>query len=240
MAKHAAILGLDTAAGAYLARLLDARGYAVRGSGGARLLERLGIAGDVTLDVSPSGDVDELYDLRGDPAATKALLRDSLRARLFVAVDPGDAAVIADLAAARAGGRFVATGRVYPNESRLGPGTSPVARIVAAAAAATDPDPVDLATATDCGWTPEYVDAMWLMVQRPVPADLAIGSGVALAGSDVARVAATWFGRPLPATVPAPAAVPADPVPAHAALGWRAVTVGSDLVEVLCEGAAGP
>lgn len=240
MATTASILGLDTAAGAYLARLLGARGYAVRGTGDAGLLKRLGIAGDVTLDDVAVVDVDELYDLRGDAAATRALLDSTFRARVFVATAPEDGALIADLAAARAVGRFVATGRVHANESRLGPGTSPVARIVAAAAVGTDPDPVDLATATDCGWTPEYVDPMWRMLQQPKPDDLAIASGIALTGDDVARVAATYFKRPLPAGSPPTAIAPGDPRPAHAALGWRAVTIGTDLVAVLCEGAASP
>lgn len=237
MKPTASILGLDTAAGAYLARLLGARGYAVRGTGGTDLIERLGIDGDVTHDDLPVLDVDELYDLRGDPGATHALLRDSFPARLFVAVDPGDTALIADLAAARAAGRFVATGRVYAHESRLGPGASPVARIVAAAAAGTDPAPADLASATDCGWTAEYVDAMGRLLQQPVPVDCAIATGRLLAGSDVARVAAAWFRRVAPAAVIPRTAVPGDPA-AAAALGWRAVTVGDDLVTVLCEGAA--
>ena len=235
---NATILGLDTAAGAYLARLLAARGYAVRGTGGDALLVRLGIAGDVTCDGGPIADADELYDLRGDPAATRHLLRSPFRARVFVAVDPTDAVLIADLAAARDAGRFVATGRVHAHESRLGPGTSPVARIVAAAAAGADPHPADLATATDCGWTAEYVDAMWRMLQRPAAGDLAIASGVVLAGSEVARVAAAFFKcPPSPPAAAAPVALAADTGPAHAALGWRAITTGDDLVEVLCEGA---
>lgn len=235
----AGILGLDTAAGAYLARLLDARGYAVRGTGGGALLDRLGIAGDVTYDDRPMGDVDELYDLRGDPVATRVLLAEPIRARIFVAVDPGDAAGIAALVAAkRAAGRFVATGRVYPNESRLGPGTSPVARIVAAAAAGIDPDPADVATATDCGWTAEYVDAMRLTLRQPRPGDVTVASGRLLTGADVARVAAAYFKRPAPAAVPVSGGAAGDPGTA-AALGWRAITVGDDLVTVLCEGAAG-
>ena len=235
MARRATILGLDTAAGAYLARLLGARGYAVGGTGGPALLARLGIADDVGSDAAPPAEV---YDLRGDAAATLHRIAQPDVARVFVAVDPDDAGLIDALAAARARGRFVATGRVHRHESRLGPGTSPVARIVAAAAAGTAFDPGDLATTTDCGWTPEYVDAMWRMLQRPAPEDLAIATGVALAGVDVARVAAAYFERAAPPPVPAIEAAVGDPGPAQAALGWRAVTTGDDLVTVLCEGAA--
>ena len=234
----ATILGLDTAAGAYLARLLGARGYAVRGVGGPELLERIGIGGDVRRDDIAVLDGDEIYDLRRDPAATLDLLRSSLRGRVFVDVDPADVALIAHLAAARTVGRFIATGRVHPHESRLGPGTSPVARIVAAAAAGAEPAPTDLASATDCGWTAEYVDAMWRMLQRPAARDLAIATGVVLTGDDVARAAAAWFKRASPVPAAARAALPADARATYAELGWRAVTTGNDLVEVLCEGAA--
>jgi GDP-D-mannose dehydratase len=237
MAIRATIFGLDTAAGAYLARLLGARGYAVRGTGDLDLAARLGIADDMGRD-DTALPADEIYDLRGDAAAALALVAQPDSARLFIAVDPGDAALIDALAAFRARGRFVATGRVHANESRLGPGTSPVARIVAAAAAGAEPDPRDLATATDCGWTPEYVDAMWRMLQRPAPADLAIAAGVAITGNDAARVAAAYFKRPEPAVLPSGAAAVIDPRQAQAALGWRAVTTGDDLVTVLCEGVA--
>ena len=240
MAMVAAILGLDTAAGAYLARLLGARGYAVRGSGGAALLERLGIAGDVTraedAAVAAIG-ADEVYDLRGDAVATRALLTSGVR-RLFVAVDPADADAIARLAAARDAGCFVAIGRVFAHESRFGPGTSPVARIVAALAAGETPDAADLASSTDCGWTAEYVDPMWRLLQRPLPEDLAIATGRLLTGAECARVAAAWFKRPAPAAVTAVEGVTGDVAAAKAALGWSAVTWGDDLVEVLCEGAA--
>lgn len=229
MAKIAAILGLDTAAGAYLARLLGARGYAVRGTGGPELLARLGVADDITQvdDVRTAvAGASEIYDLRGD--STDVVLALGGHGRVFTVAD----SVAID-------GRFVATGRVYPHESRLGPGTSPVARIVAAAAAGADPDPADLATSTDCGWTAEYVDAMWRMLQRPAPASLTIATGRLLNGADVARVACAYFERPLPRPVRSEPGIAGDPAPAAAALGWRAVTWGDDLVTVLCEGAAG-
>lgn len=234
----AAVLGLETAAGAYLARLLGARGMAVRGTGGATLLARLGIAGDVVLAESATAAVlgaDLVFDVRGSAAAVVEVLASTRQQRVFVAVDPADTELIATLAAARADGRFVATGRVHPNESRLGPGTSPVARIVAAAAAGNDPDPDDLATTTDCGWTPEYVDAMARMLALTAAADLTIATGRLLTGSEVARVAAAYFGRTTP-----PAIVTArhDVVPSPGFPGWRAITIDDDLVTVLCEGAS--
>jgi hypothetical protein len=240
MVKTAAILGLDTAAGAYLARLLGARGYVVRGTGGTDLLARLGVADDVTQvdDVADAiAGANEIYDLRGDIAATADLLALGGTARVFVAADPKTAASIPAPAPKDC---FVAVGVVYPHESRLGPGTSPVARIVAATAAGFEPDPADLAAATDCGWTAEYVDAMWQMLQRPAGEVLAIATGRVLTGGEVARIAAVYFKRAEPpATAEATAAGTAgDPGPAAVALGWRAVTWGDDLVTVLCDGAA--
>lgn len=232
--KTAAILGVDTAAGAYLARLLGARGYAVRGTGGAALLARLGVADDVVhadTVAAAIADAGEIYDLRGDPATTADLLALGGAGRLLLAVDAEGVPPPTDE-------RFVAIARLQPHESRLGPGTSSVARIVAAAAAGVDPDPADLATSTDCGWTAEYVDAMWRMLQRPTPETLDIATGHLLSGNDVARIAAAYFKRAMPpevATVPGGAG---DPAPAATALGWRAVTWGDDLVTVLCEGAA--
>lgn len=235
MATTAAVLGLDTAAGAYLARLLGARGYAVRGTGGRELLARLGVADDVTQVDDPAAAIagaDEVYDLLGDLVATERLLALGGSARVFVATAPTAMPPWAQ-------GRFVATGRVYPHESRFGPGTSPVARIVAAAASGVAPDPADVATSTDCGWTAEYVDAMWRMLQRPAPEMLAIATGRLLSGNDVARVASAYFKRQAPAPVGDAPGDRGDPAPAAAALGWRAVTWGDDLVTVLCEGAAG-
>lgn len=237
-AKTAAILGLDTAAGAYLARLLGARGYIVRGTGGPALLMQLGVADDVARPGTVADAIagaGEIYDLRGDAAAAADVLALGGGQRLFVAVDPGDEPLIATLAAARTD-RFVATGRVYPHESRLGPGTSPVARIVAAAAADRAPDPADLASATDCGWTPEYVDAMWRLLHCPRPLDATIATGRTITGTAVAAVASRWFGHGIGDASPAttddtrPADLGAPPP------DWRPVTWGPDLVTVLCEG----
>lgn len=230
----AAVLGLDTAAGAYLARLLGARGIGVRGTGGTALLDQLGIAGDVAREDSATIatlGADLVFDLRGDASATIELLGIVRRQRLFVAVDPSDGALIDELATARASGRFVATGRVYPNESRLGPGTSPVARIVVAAASGQLPYPGDVESNTDCGWTPEYVDSMRQLLQLPTPVDEIIATGKAIRGGDVARIALAFFrGEAVKRPSVAPAMVTTT--------GWRAITWGQELVEVLCEGFA--
>ena len=242
MATRATILGVDTAAGAYLARLLNARGYRLSGTGGPALLAALGVADAVIDAESPAAAIaavgaDEVYDLREDAGPIVDLVASGGSARMFVAVTPGDDRVRAAVAAARGQGAWLNAGTVWPHESRLGPGKTPIARIVAAAAAGRDPSAADLATNTDCGWTAEYVDAMWRTLQRPAPVDVTIATGRLLTGSDAALAAATWFKRAVPVPVTASAGTPGDPAVAHA-LGWRATTWGDDLVAVLCEGAA--
>lgn len=249
MAKTALILGVDTADGAYLARLLGARGYRLWGTGGPGLIEELGIAADVVRHNSIGAAVsdaraDEVYDLRPlgryRAAATVELLRILGRERLFSAGSSAPDAASAAIAAARANGRFAVTGHLFDRESRLGPGTSPVARIVVAARAGAEPSANDLDTVSDCGWTPEYVDAMWRMLQRAKPADFTISTGRALGGHEVARHAFAYFGRDATRFGGDAMATEAfgDPGPARADLGWRAATWGRDLVRTLCEGLA--
>ena len=235
--KTASILGLDTADGAYLARLLLARGYRLSGTGGTGLLARLGIANHIA--TSDPDRIDEVYDLRFAAAGVPGLLESTGRARVFVAI-PGTEPVPATIAAARAAGRFVVGGQMFDRESRLGPGTGFVARIVAAVFDDADPVPADLAAAADCGWTPEYVDPMWRMLQRSAPADFVLATGRALGGHEVARHAFAYFGRDATrfGNGAATGAVTGDPGPARTELGWSAVTWGRDLVRTLCEGIA--
>lgn len=252
--RTAAILGLDTPTGAYLARLLLARGYRVAGTAAAPVtgLATLGVADQVALYADLGAALQtipaEIYDLRGpgparaaDTAALLALI-DGRPVRLFSA-GPGPAPdeAAASIEKARQNNIFAVTGRMFAHESRLSPNASPVTRIVTALAADTDLDASDLAAAADYGWTAEYVDPMWRMLQQTSAADVVIATGRLLSGADVARHAAEYFGRELASRgLPAPvtAASPGDPAPARQALGWSAATWDRDLVRLLCEGAA--
>jgi len=227
----AAILGIDTAAGAYLARLLGARGYELRGTGALSLLAELGDTSQIILtspDAAVTG-VDEIYDLRDDVEATAALLALGGDARVVASVaTPAAAAAIAG--DARRAGRFVATAQLGAHESRLGPGTSPLARIVAAIAAGEAPARADLVATDDYGWTAEYVDAMTRLLTLPAGIDDVVATGCLLSGDDAARIAAACFrgerqrfGR-------------ATGAPTRS--GWRATTLGPELVAILCEGRA--
>lgn len=230
------IHGLDTPAGAYLARLLLARGYVVGGAGDHAALARLGIAEQVTAD---PGAPDEIYDLRGATATrlvdTARLLATLGTARLFSAAGPDIDEASALIAHARAAGRHAVSGHLLAHDSRLG-GDTFVSRIAAAALADADPDTADLAASADIGWTPEYVDAMWRMLQRP-PADMVLATGQSLTGAEAATHAFAYFKRPRDFG-PGTAGAVGDPEPAAGALGWRAVTWGRDLVRTICEGIA--
>ena len=226
----ATIIGLDTPAGAYLARLLRARNYSVTGTAtdpdaATAMLVVLG-ADKVRMTLVPE-QADEAYLLDDSVDATTVSAD-----RIFVALAPG--ANAGHVAALRADGRFVAGGVVHDHASRLDPGHW----ALAICAAVRDGAPVDLPAPDapcDLGWTPEYVDAMWRLLQAPGPADAYIASGVGLSHGDVSRYAAEYFKRDigLPAPAASAAAVP-GPIPEIG--GWRAFTHGRELVRTLCEG----
>lgn len=74
------------------------------------------------------------------------------------------------------------TGILFNHESPLRPGRFVTQKIVAAAKriAAGSKERLLLGRldiARDWGWAPEYVKAMWLMLQQPVPADYVIATG---------------------------------------------------------------
>ncbi|QXQ06047.1 GDP-mannose 4,6-dehydratase [Sphingosinicellaceae bacterium] len=245
-ASRATIIGLDTPAGAYLARLLRARHYTVAGSStdpdrAAAMLATLG-ADEVDLLASALASLegpphDEVYVLDGSVDAS-ACTTPWPEVRVFVAAGPGGNGVtIAEP------GRFVVSGRLYDHASRLDP---PDHWALAAVLAVRDfarsgvlPNFDDPDSARDLGWTPEYVDAMWRMLQAPVPRDEVVATGVALSRRDIAVHAAAYFkvdlGDRLPAPRPADVEL-GDPSGIARDLGWRAFTHGRDLVRTLCEG----
>ena len=258
---RALILGADGEDGAYLARLLDARGYTLTGTAAAPLdrLDDLGVRDRVTLlgagdaaELLAAAHADEIYDLAGDAALTgvvlAALSADETR---FVHVAGPDIAPETAMAlhAARERGVFAAAGRLFDHVSRLSDAAAPALRIVTAARDAMRGDGiVSLGTpdaARDLGWSPEYVDALWRMLHAATPGDFVIATGVVLSDRDIARHALDYFSGD-PARIIEEEAVPvsqplrADPEQAQQTLGWRAYTHGRDLVRTLCEGVAAP
>ena len=96
----------------------------------------------------------------------------------------------------------------------------------------------------DWGYAPEYVDAMWRMLQQDTPADYVIGTGQHHTPQDFVDVAFAHVGldpadfvRVDPAFL-RPAEVEtllADPTKAREELGWSATTPFDELVRVMVE-----
>jgi GDPmannose 4,6-dehydratase len=96
----------------------------------------------------------------------------------------------------------------------------------------------------DWGYAPEYVDAMWRMLQQDAPEDYVIGTGEAHSPREFVEIAFAHVGlepadfvrfdaRHLrPAEVDA---LLADPRKAHAQLGWKAQTPFADLVRIMVD-----
>jgi len=147
-------------------------------------------------------------------------------------------------------GLFAVTGILFNHESRLRPPRFVTAKIIRTAHAIAQgrADRLDLGNVDivrDWGWAPEYVDAMWRMLQTAEPRDYVVASGESMTLRDFARHVFAEFGLDLdrhlhvdPALIrPNELQVSrADPSRARAELGWRAYTSGRDLVKVLCDG----
>jgi nucleoside-diphosphate-sugar epimerase len=203
---NALILGSNTAVGAYLARLLHARGTAVFGVAspdGGDGIAALGIADSVNaiefsdaIDLAARLPDATLFAVNSGDATTA-----EQAAEIFAAAN-ADARLchIADADALRQSPRLRDQARaiaelrrdhrrravnaiLHAHDSRLGPADSLPARITLAAWRAADgltpsapPDLVETGP-RDWGWTAEYVDAIARLAALDRPIDLAIGSG---------------------------------------------------------------
>lgn len=218
----ALILGSDSATGAYLARLLEARGgevFACPG-GGAALTALLGP--DARVTPVPAADVialvgtmdgGTLYALNDGSAAQAALVAEALsaapeRLRLAHVVDAAvlrqSPALLAEArrvaALRRDGGRPAVNAILHAHDSRLGPPDTLPAQIIAAAWAAGQDTAVPILDIfetgpRDWGWTAEYVDAVIRLAALERPVDLAIGSGHTLTVGEIVAHAFAFFGR---------------------------------------------
>jgi GDPmannose 4,6-dehydratase len=115
-------------------------------------------------------------------------------------------------------GMFVACGIMYNHDSpRRGPGY-----LLQKIARGVEIDG-DLSRPVAIGYAPEFVDAAWRMLQRPL--DLCVGSGRSYTVSSLVRYAAhgTIYGDEGPTRDDGRWLVP-DVRPAQRALGWRAET----------------
>ena len=139
---------------------------------------------------------------------------------------------------------FSCTGLLFNHESPLRPKHFVTQKIIKSAKqiASGDLDKLvlgNLAITRDWGWAPEYVEAMWMMLQSEVPEDYVIGAGVSHSlGEFVEKVFSihglNWkkyvkieksLFRPLDITISR-----SDPSKAKKKLGWRANTTLDDVV----------
>jgi GDPmannose 4,6-dehydratase len=144
---------------------------------------------------------------------------------------------------------FACNGILFNHESPLRPARFVTRKIVAAAAriAAGSKERLrlgDLSIRRDWGWAPEYVEAMWRMLQRPTPEDFVIATGATHALEEFvetafAAVALDWrqhveidrsLFRPSEIRVPA-----ARPDRAAKVLGWRATVGMAEVVQRMVE-----
>jgi GDPmannose 4,6-dehydratase len=96
----------------------------------------------------------------------------------------------------------------------------------------------------DFGYAPEYVEAMWLMLQQPEPNDFVIATGAAHTVREFAELAFGHAGLVLDEflrTDPAllrpvdPRLVVGNPARAHQRLGWTPRTSFADLVRIMVD-----
>lgn len=217
----ALILGADSATGAYLARLLEARGgevFACPGNGIA-MTALLGPETRVTavqaadvLALVGTMDIGTLYALNDGSAAQATLVAEALAAapaslRLAHVVDADvlrqSPALLAEAkriaALRRDAGRPAVNAILHAHDSRLGPADMLPAQIITAAWAAGQDTPrpmLDIFETgpRDWGWTAEYVDAVIRLAALERPVDLAIGSGHMLTASEITEHAFAFFG----------------------------------------------
>lgn len=95
-------------------------------------------------------------------------------------------------------GLFACSGILFNHESPLRPHRFVTRKIVSAAAriAAGDTRPLllgDLSVDRDWGWAPEYVDAMWRMLQHHTPGDYVVATGQSYSLQDFTAAAFAAF-----------------------------------------------
>ena len=136
---------------------------------------------------------------------------------------------------------------LFPHESPLRPDSFVIGKLMAAIRrfAAGDHTPLelgDLSVVRDWGWAPDYVAAMWAMLQRDSPEDVILATGTSMRLEDIVAAAFAAIGldwRDHVKSIPGlhrPADIArqrADPSRAAATIGWRAATVGEELVKRL-------
>jgi len=142
---------------------------------------------------------------------------------------------------------FACTGILFNHESFLRPNRfvtqkiiSSVKRIASGSKETLELGRLDISR--DWGWAPEYVEAMWLMLQQPEPEDFVIATGETNLLKDFVAVAFDQFGsnwedhvtqneefmRPTDILISV-----GDPSKAYQKLGWKAKSKMRDVVKLM-------
>jgi GDPmannose 4,6-dehydratase len=143
---------------------------------------------------------------------------------------------------------FAANGILFNHESELRPERFVTQKVVRAAAriakGSTEKLTLgDLSISRDWGWAPEYVEAMWLMLQADQADDFVIATGEANSLKDFVNQAFACFGLDWTEHVlhdeqlmrPNEIALSqGNPDKAHQILGWQASKHMRDVVKILC------
>jgi GDPmannose 4,6-dehydratase len=144
---------------------------------------------------------------------------------------------------------FACNGLLFSHESRLRPKSFVTQKIVDAARsiAAGSYQKLELGNLDvirDWGWAPEYVEAMWLMLQQPIADDFIIATGKSEPLREFVKMAFKHFNLDwekhisINPALARPLDVPesrANPAKAAKVLGWRAKSNLADVVRKLAE-----
>lgn len=149
-------------------------------------------------------------------------------------------------------GMHASTGILFNHESPLRPERFVTQKIIRGAARISrgELDVLSLGNLDihrDWGWAPEYVDAMWRMLQQPTPSDYVIATGRSASLKDFVSLAFNRFGLDWQkhvhhdSTLLRPSDIrfgAADPSRALERLGWQASVSLEALVARMCDAAA--
>jgi len=149
----------------------------------------------------------------------------------------------------KAYGIYACTGILFNHESPYRPARFVTKKIVQAARDIANGSQEkliigNLSITRDWGWAPEYVEAMWLMLQQGVPEDFVIATGTSNTLLDFVSLAFQYYGldwqdyviqdpkffRPIEHLVSR-----SNPKKAKTILGWEAKKGLKDIVTLLCE-----
>lgn len=144
-------------------------------------------------------------------------------------------------------GMYACNGILFNHESPLRPARFVTRKIVDAAIRIANGSKETLTlgrldVVRDWGWAPEYVEAMWLMMQQPQPDDYVIATGVSVSLETFVQEVFAAVGLDWRSHVKSDPALfrpsdiawsAGDPSHAHARLGWRARTRMPDVARLM-------